>query len=61
MRLIRGRRGEATKVTQVGFIAGSPRYGDTATCRVSFARYNTKDEVDTLAESWSRHRSFSHE
>ena len=36
------------------------RYGVTATCRMSFALYNTKDEVDTLAESWSRHGSFSH-
>ena len=27
------------------------RYGVTAICRVSFALYNTKDEVDTLAES----------
>ena len=27
------------------------RYGVTATCRASFALYNTKDEVDTLAES----------
>jgi len=36
-------------------------YGVTATCRASFALYNTKDEVDTLAESWSRHGSFSHE
>ena len=25
------------------------RYGVTATCRASFALYNTKDEVDTLA------------
>jgi cysteine desulfurase/selenocysteine lyase len=27
------------------------RYGLTATCRASFALYNTKDEVDTLAAS----------
>jgi cysteine desulfurase/selenocysteine lyase len=37
------------------------RYGVTPTCRASFALYNTKDEVDTLAESMVRHGSFSHE
>jgi cysteine desulfurase/selenocysteine lyase len=29
------------------------RYGVTATRRASFALYNTKDEVDTLAPSFS--------
>ena len=28
------------------------RYGVTATCRASFALYNAKDEVDTLAQSF---------
>jgi cysteine desulfurase/selenocysteine lyase len=32
------------------------RYGVTATCRASFALYNTKDEVDTLAESMVKAR-----
>ena len=27
------------------------RYGVTATCRASFALYNTKDEVDSLARA----------
>jgi cysteine desulfurase/selenocysteine lyase len=30
------------------------RYGLTATCRASFGLYNTKDEVDTLADSLSK-------
>jgi cysteine desulfurase / selenocysteine lyase len=30
------------------------RYGLTATCRVSFALYNTKDEVDTLVASLAK-------
>jgi cysteine desulfurase/selenocysteine lyase len=30
------------------------RYGLTATCRASFALYNTKDEVDTLAASLAK-------
>jgi hypothetical protein len=34
------------------------RYGVTATCRASFALYNTKDEVDTLAESTVKAREF---
>ena len=32
------------------------RYGVTAICRASFALYNTKDEVDTLAESMAKAR-----
>ena len=27
------------------------RFGVTATCRASFAMYNTKDEVDSLAKA----------
>ena len=34
------------------------RYGVTATCRASFALYNTKDEVDTLAESMVKASEF---
>jgi len=34
------------------------RYGLTATCRASFAMYNTKDEVDTLAASLVKAREF---
>ena len=34
------------------------RYGVTATCRMSFALYNTKDEVDTLADSVIKAREF---
>ncbi len=34
------------------------RYGVTPTCRASFALYNTKDEVDTLAESMVKAREF---
>ena len=38
------------------------RFGVTATCRASFALYNTKEEVDRLARgAWSRRRSSSHE
>ena len=38
------------------------RYGVTATCRASFALYNTKDEVDSLAQrARSRRRRFSHD
>ena len=41
------------------FIAAEgSRYGDTATRRMSFARYNTKDGVDTLAESMVKAREF---
>ena len=34
------------------------RYGLTATCRASFAMYNTKDEVDTLAASLAKAQEF---
>jgi cysteine desulfurase/selenocysteine lyase len=34
------------------------RYGLTATCRASFAIYNTKDEVDTLAASLIKAQEF---
>ncbi|HEY4980751.1 MAG TPA: cysteine desulfurase [Pseudolabrys sp.] len=34
------------------------RYGVTATCRASFAMYNTKDEVDTLAASLIKAQEF---
>jgi cysteine desulfurase / selenocysteine lyase len=34
------------------------RYGLTATCRASFALYNTKDEVDTLANSLVKAQEF---
>jgi cysteine desulfurase/selenocysteine lyase len=34
------------------------RYGVTATCRASFALYNTRDEVDTLAESLVKAQDF---
>jgi cysteine desulfurase/selenocysteine lyase len=34
------------------------RYGVTATCRASFAMYNTKDEVDTLAASLTKAQEF---
>ncbi len=34
------------------------RYGVTATCRASFALYNSKDEVDTLAKSLLKAREF---
>jgi Fe-S cluster assembly ATPase SufC len=34
------------------------RYGVTATCRASFALYNTKDEVDTLAPSMVKAQEF---
>jgi ABC-type uncharacterized transport system ATPase subunit len=34
------------------------RYGVTATCRASFALYNTKDEVDALTESMVKAREF---
>jgi cysteine desulfurase / selenocysteine lyase len=30
------------------------RYGLTATCRASFALYNTKDEIDVLAASLAK-------
>jgi cysteine desulfurase / selenocysteine lyase len=34
------------------------RYGLTATCRASFALYNTKDEIDTLANSLIKAQEF---
>jgi cysteine desulfurase/selenocysteine lyase len=34
------------------------RYGLTATCRASFAMYNTKDEVDILAASLAKAQEF---
>jgi cysteine desulfurase/selenocysteine lyase len=34
------------------------RYGLTATCRASFAMYNTKDEVDVLAASLAKAQEF---
>ena len=34
------------------------RYGLTATCRASFAMYNTKDEVDALAASLAKAQEF---
>ena len=34
------------------------RYGLTATCRASFAMYNTRDEVDTLAASLVKAQEF---
>jgi cysteine desulfurase / selenocysteine lyase len=34
------------------------RYGLTATCRASFAMYNTKEEVDTLAASLVKAQEF---
>jgi len=34
------------------------RYGLTATCRASFALYNTEDEVDTLADSLVKAQEF---
>jgi cysteine desulfurase / selenocysteine lyase len=34
------------------------RFGVTATCRMSFALYNTKDEVDTLTKSMIKAREF---
>jgi cysteine desulfurase / selenocysteine lyase len=34
------------------------RFGLTATCRASFAMYNTKDEVDALAASLARAQEF---
>jgi cysteine desulfurase/selenocysteine lyase len=34
------------------------RYGLTATCRASFAMYNTKDEIDVLAASLAKSQEF---
>ena len=34
------------------------RLGVTATCRASFAMYNTKDEVDALAEALIKAHEF---
>ena len=37
------------------------RFGVTSTCRASFAMYNTKAEIDVLAEALEKARSFSAE
>ena len=34
------------------------RYGLTATCRASFAMYNTQDEIDVLAASLAKAQDF---
>ena len=34
------------------------KYGVTSTCRASFAMYNTKSEIDVLAEALEKARSF---
>jgi cysteine desulfurase/selenocysteine lyase len=34
------------------------RYGVTATCRASFGLYNTRDEVDCLAQALRKARDF---
>jgi cysteine desulfurase / selenocysteine lyase len=34
------------------------RYGTTATCRASFAMYNTREEVDALAEALAKAHTF---
>ena len=34
------------------------RFGVTATCRASFAMYNTKSEVDRLAEALVKAQEF---
>ncbi len=34
------------------------RFGVTSTCRASFAMYNTRAEVDALAEALEKARSF---
>ena len=34
------------------------RFGVTSTCRASFAMYNTKSEIDVLAEALEKARSF---
>jgi cysteine desulfurase/selenocysteine lyase len=34
------------------------RFGVTATCRASFALYNTKDEVDSLAQALIKAQDF---
>ena len=34
------------------------RYGVTSTCRASFAMYNTRDEVDALADALVKAQSF---
>ncbi|MBM3624332.1 MAG: aminotransferase class V-fold PLP-dependent enzyme, partial [Alphaproteobacteria bacterium] len=33
------------------------RFGVTSTCRASFALYNTREEIDRLAEALDRARS----
>jgi cysteine desulfurase/selenocysteine lyase len=34
------------------------RFGVTATCRASFALYNTQDEVDVLARALAKAQEF---
>jgi cysteine desulfurase/selenocysteine lyase len=34
------------------------RFGVTSTCRASFAMYNTRDEIDALAQALEKARSF---
>jgi cysteine desulfurase/selenocysteine lyase len=34
------------------------RYGVTATCRASFALYNTREEIDTLAGALIKAQDF---
>jgi cysteine desulfurase / selenocysteine lyase len=34
------------------------RYGVTATCRASFAMYNTRDEVDSLVQALRKAQDF---
>ena len=34
------------------------RFGVTATCRASFAMYNTREEVDSLAQALVKAREF---
>jgi cysteine desulfurase/selenocysteine lyase len=34
------------------------RYGVTATCRASFAMYNTREEVDTLTQALIKAQDF---
>jgi len=34
------------------------RYGVTATCRASFAMYNTQDEVDRLVQALGKAQEF---
>jgi cysteine desulfurase / selenocysteine lyase len=34
------------------------RFGVTATCRASFAMYNTREEIDVLAQALTKAREF---